>query len=263
MDLGIGGRVAIVTGASSGIGRAIARRLAVEGVAVLCVARDAERLALTVEEIVASGGTAASEAIDVTGENAPECIVAACRERFGRVDILVNNAGGGSPKSIDALTGQDWRRALEVNLIAPARLAQACAPSMRTGRWGRMVHIASTSARRPDALFAPYSAAKAALMNLSVTLSNAFAADGVTSNCLLVGVTETELIRANAEASAHARGLDVTDIMTRQLARTDPPAGRFGQPDEIASAVAFLAGSGAAWITGATLAVDGGTLRAV
>lgn len=263
MDLGLGGRVAIVTGASSGIGRAIARRLAAEGAAVLCVARGSERLTTTVEEIAATGATAAGKAIDVIRDDAPERIVAACHERYGRVDILVNNAGGGSPVPIDAVTGADWRRDLEVNLIAPARLAQQVAPLMRTARWGRMIHIASTSARRPDVLFAPYSAAKAALVNLSVTLSNALAADGVTSNCLLAGVTETELIRANAEASAHARGLDVAEVMARQLARTDPPAGRFGQPDEIASAVAFLAGSGASWITGATLAVDGGTLRAV
>lgn len=263
MDMGIEGRVAIVTGASAGIGRAVAEHLAAEGASVFAVARGTDRLADTVDAIVSAGGTAAFEALDVTGDDAPRRIVDACNDRFGRIDILVNNAGGAAPKPIDELTTHDWQDDLALNFVAPARLAVACASAMRATRWGRIVHIASTSARRPDALFAPYAAAKAALVNLSVTLSVDAAGDGVTSNALLVGVTETELIRANAEASARARGIDVAEVMARQLARTAPATGRFGTPGEIAAAVTFLCSEAAAWITGATLAVDGGTLRAI
>lgn len=263
MDLGLDGRVAIVTGASAGIGRAVAQRLADEGVSVFAVARGAEKLERVVGAIVAAGGQAEAGAFDITDDDAPDAIVAACVERFGRIDILVNNAGGAPPKPLEALTAEDWNRDLALNFVAPARLAVACAPVLRAAGWGRTVHVASTSARRPDALFAPYSAAKAALVNLSVTLSTALAPHGVTSNALLVGVTETELVRANAEASARERSIAVDEVMARQLHRTAPPTGRFGTPDETAAAVAFLCSEPASWITGATLAVDGGTLRAI
>jgi NAD(P)-dependent dehydrogenase (short-subunit alcohol dehydrogenase family) len=123
--------------------------------------------------------------------------------------------------------------------------------------------VASISGREPDPLFAPYSAAKAALLNLSTSLSRAFAADGVLSSCVIPGVTITELVEANALAAAERSGATADEVMARMLAKQGVAAGRFGTPEEVATAVTFLASEAAGWITGATLEVDGGTLRSV
>jgi NAD(P)-dependent dehydrogenase (short-subunit alcohol dehydrogenase family) len=263
VELGLSGRSAIVTGASTGIGQAIARALAAEGAHLLLVARGAEALAGAVDEITANGGTATGLAIDVTDPSAAVAIADRCLADFGRIDILVNNAGGSAPKPLADLTGDDWSAALELNFTSAARLAVACAPAMRRAGWGRMIHIGSTSGTRPDVLFAPYSAAKAALANLSVSLSTELAGEGVLSNVIVAGITETALVRENAAASAEQVGGTTDEVMARMLARTDPPTGRFGTPEEIASAVAFLASDQAAWITGSTMTVDGGTLRSL
>lgn len=261
MDLGLRDRAAIVTGASRGIGRSVALALAAEGCHVLVCGRDEAALGSVVDEVAAAGGRVVAVAVDVTAPAAPHRITTACQNAFGRIDVLVNNAGGASPKPMAELTDADWRDAMELNFLAAARLSIACAPVMRASGWGRMVHVASVSGREPDPLFAPYSAAKAALLNLSTSLSRAFAADGVLSSCVIPGVTSTELVRSNATATAARIGTSADEVMARLLARHDVAAGRFGQPDEVAAAVVFLASEPAAWITGATLEVDGGTLR--
>ena len=258
MELGLRDRAAIVTGASRGIGFSIAQALAREGCRVLLCARDADALDEAAGRI---DGVTATLPIDVTAIDAPSAIVAACMDAFGAVDILVNNAGAASPKALEELTHSDWRDAFEGNFLAAARLAVACAPVMREQGWGRMVHVASTSGREPDPLFAPYGAAKAALINLSKSLSLEFSKDGVLSNCVIPGVTLTELVSENAAATAERTGRTDAEVMERMLAKQRVAAGRFGQPDEVAAAVVFLASEAASWITGATLEVDGGTLR--
>ncbi|MCU1358322.1 MAG: short-chain dehydrogenase/reductase [Acidimicrobiales bacterium] len=263
VELGLGGRAAVVTGASKGIGRAIAGALAAEGAHVLLVARGAEALDEAVDEILVANGTAVGLVADVTDPGAAAVIVERCLAEFGRLDILVNNAGGSAPKQLTDLTDDDWWADLELNFVSAARLAVACAPVMREAGWGRMIHIGSTSGSRPDALFAPYSAAKAALTNLSVSLSVELSGDGVLSNVVVAGITETELVQENAAASAERAGRTTDEVMARMLSRTDPPTGRFGTPDEIATAVVFLASEQSSWITGSTLTVDGGTLRGV
>jgi NAD(P)-dependent dehydrogenase (short-subunit alcohol dehydrogenase family) len=262
VDLGLQGRAAIVTGASRGIGRAVALGLAAEGCHVLLCARDADALAAVSTEIAEADGSAVTMPVDVTEPDAADDVVAECQRAFGRVDVLVNNAGGAAPKALDQLTADDWQAGLELNFLSAARLAVACAPVMRAARWGRMVHVASVSGRAPDPLFAPYSAAKAALLNLSTSLSRAFAADGVLSACVVPGITITELVEANALASARRSDTSVEDVMARMLAKHGVAAGRFGTPQEVAAAVVFLASQQASWISGATLEVDGGTLRA-
>lgn len=263
VDLGLRDRAAIVTGASRGIGRHVALGLAAQGCRVLLCARDASALATVQAEIAAPGGSAVPMAVDVTDDAAADAIVAECRRTFGRLDVLVNNAGSATAKALASLTADDWQSGLDVNFLSAARLSVSCAPVMRSAGWGRMVHVASVSGREPDPLFAPYSAAKAALLNLSTSLSRAFAADGVLSSCVVPGVTITELVQDNALASAERTGTTVDDVMARMLAKHGVAAGRFGRPEEVAAAVVFLASEQARWITGATLEVDGGTLRSI
>ncbi len=260
MDLGLQDRAAIVTGASRGIGRHIALALAAEGCRVVLCARDSDALRSVASEL---DGNGVLYPVDVTDPVAADAIVAECRRAFGRLDIVVNNAGGASPKGLAELTAEDWQAGLELNFLAAARLAVAAVPVMRAAGWGRLVHVASISGREPDPLFAPYSAAKAALLNLSTALSSAFAAEGVLSSCVVPGVTVTELVVANAHAAAERSDRTPDEVMARLLAKQGVAAGRFGTPEEIAAAVVFLASDRASWITGATLEVDGGTLRSV
>jgi 3-oxoacyl-[acyl-carrier protein] reductase len=262
VDLGLRGRAAIVTGATRGIGRQIALDLAAEGCGVLVCARGQAEVDALAREIVDAGGHAAATAVDVTDPDAAGELVDACVRTLGRLDILVNNAGGAQPKPLEQLTDADWREGLELGFLAAARLSVAAAPVMGAAGWGRIVHIASVSAREPDPLFAPYSAAKAALLSLSTSLSRAFASNGVLSSCVVPGVTITELVEANARATAERVGSTTEDVMARMLAKHDPATGRFGTPAEVSAAVLFLASEPAGWITGATVEVDGGTLRA-
>ena len=259
MDLGLDGRAAIVTGASRGIGRAVALQLVAEGCRVLLVGRD--RAALDAVHDQTGGGTAPLTC-DVTDPASADLMVAACRQAFGRLDIVVNNAGSATPKALVELTPADWQQGLEVNFLAAARLSIAALPVMQAAGWGRFVHVASVSGREPDPLFAPYSAAKAALLNFSTALSRAGASDGVLSSCVIPGVTVTELVRDNAAATAERTGRTPDEVMARLLAKHGVAVGRFGRPEEIAAAVVFLASEAASWVTGATLEVDGGTLRA-
>lgn len=225
---------------------------------MLLCGRDPDALAATVADV---GPHAVAMPIDVTEPGAADAIVAECQRAFGRLDILVNNAGGAAAKPLDQLTAQDWHAGLELNFLSAARLSVACVPAMRAAGWGRLVHVASISGREPDPLFAPYSAAKAALLSLSTSLSQAFAADDVLSSCVIPGVTLTELVEANAAAAAERTGASTDEVMAKMLAKHRVPAGRFGAPEEIAAAVVFLASEQASWISGATLEVDGGTLR--
>lgn len=254
MDLGLGGRAAIVTGASRGIGRAVVDALLAEGASVLLVARSATEI---------GSDRAVPFAADLTDPAAAAAAVEACRDAFGRVDILVNNAGEAAPKKLERLTDEDWRTGFELTFFAAERMARACAPVMRAAGWGRMVHVASINGREPDPVFAPYSAAKAALLNLSTSLSQAYAGDGVLSSCVVPGVTLTELVTDNAAATAERQGRTVDEVMDRLMAAHRVPAGRFGTVEEVAAAVVFLCSEQASWTTGATLEVDGGTLRSV
>ena len=259
MDLGLAGRAAIVTGASRGIGRQVALQLVAEGCRVLLVGRDRNALAAVQAE---AGDLTAPLACDVTDPASADLMVAECQGVFGRLDIVVNNAGQAEPKALVDLTPADWQRSLDVNFLAAARLSIAALPVMQAARWGRLVHVASISGREPDPLFAPYSAAKAALLNLSTSLSRVGASDGVLSSCVIPGVTLTELVRDNALATAERTGRSPEEVMERLLAKSGVAAGRFGRPEEVAAAVVFLASEAASWITGATVEVDGGTLRA-
>ena len=261
MDLGLHDRVAIVTGASRGIGRQVAADLGSEGCHVVLCGRDETALRDAAAGVERGNVRAVTVAADMELHDSADQIVRRALDEFGRIDILVNNAGGNNPRRLLALSRDDWQQGFEQNFFSAVRLSLACVPVMKERGWGRIVNVASTFAREPDPLFGPYSAAKAALVNFSRNLSMAFAADGVLTNCVLPGITITEGVEANAAVASERLGVSTEEVMARMIAKDPIDAGRFGDPSEVSAAVLFLASEQAAWITGATLAVDGGTIR--
>ncbi len=255
------GRVAVVTGGSQGIGREIALGLATEGCDVVIAARRAEPLEAVAEEIRALGRRALAVAADVTTTEGVAAIADGARTTFGHVDVLVNNAGKGSPKAILELTDDDWLASYDLNLMSAVRLSKEVIPGMRERRWGRIVNISSRVGREPDAYFGPYGAAKAALINYSKTLANAFSKDGVLTNCVVPGLIRSEAIDDAARTSAEATGKTFDEVMAESLRRRPIPAGRIGEPGDVAGLVVLLCSERASWITGSCFTVDGGIVR--
>jgi len=261
MDLDLSGRVAIVTGGSQGIGLAIARALASEGATLVICARRADPLEDAATSLREVGAEVVAVQADVSTPEGSATVARAALDRFDRADILVNNAGKGSPKPILELTDDDWRASLDLNLMSAVRLSLACVPSMRERGWGRIVNISSRVGREPDPFFAPYAAAKAALINFSKSLANAFSGDGVLTNCVVPGLIRGEGIQHAAEESARATGKTVDEVYAATLKKRPIPAGRIGEPDDVASLVALLVSERASWITGSCFTVDGGIVR--
>ena len=249
MDLGIEGRVALVGGASQGIGRAVAETLVAEGVRVVITARDQARTARVAEEIGAVAGLAWDSA---NIEAAPD-LVARVAQLAGPVDILVTNTGG-PPANPDplALSAEQWERAHRTLLLAPLALIRLVIPEMRERQWGRIVGIASTSVREPIQALILSNAERSGALAAYKTLARDVAGDGVTINTLLTGMIATERVASLAGSIEAAQ----------EYAARTVPAGRLGRPDEMAAAAAFLCSERAAYITGTALAVDGGSLHA-
>ena len=271
MQLGLQGKAAIITGASTGIGLAIARALAAEGVSVLISARGGERLAKAgaalaaefrspVETVAADMGTAAGCA----------AVVDTAVQRFGRLDILVNNAGGSpGPGGFMNLGDEHWQIALDLNLMSAVRCSRAAIPHMQRHGGGSIVMISSVSGHQPDVVVCHYNAAKAGLISLSKTLANSFAADGIRVNCVCPGLTRTPAVEQSArkrlaESGQNVDGMSDDEVVAAYwLPRRPIPLGRLGTPEDIAGLVAFLCSSQAAWITGTCINADGGWAKAM
>ena len=261
MDLA--GRIALVTGASRGIGRAIALELAEAGADLVINARGSAALDAVAAEIRGRGRAGETVPADVATEAGARLVVERAVARFGRVDVLVNNAGKGSPKRLLDLTEEDWHASFELNFMSAVRLSLACVPLMRARGGGRIVNISSRVGRQPDPYFAPYAAAKAALINFTKSLANAFSKDGVLANCVVPGLVRTEAVEEAAQKSAEATGKTVEEVFAETLRARPIPAGRMGEPADVAGLVVFLASPRASWITGATFTVDGGIVPTV
>jgi 3-oxoacyl-[acyl-carrier protein] reductase len=260
VDLGIEGRTALVTGASMGIGRAVALRLAREGVnVVICARREAPLLSLA-DEIAELGRTVVAVPCDVTDPNASAHVLDVASGRLPAPDILVNNAGRADPVKLLDTTDGDWIAGLELNLLSTVRFTRACLPAMVANRWGRVINVASTTAKLADPYHPIYGAAKAAMINFTKSVSIGFVQDGVRSNCVLPGLVRTELVESNIRSAAAHTGKSPEDLMERMLEKWPIPAGRLGEPEDVADAIAFLASNNADWITGVTFPIDGGTI---
>ena len=240
----LGGRIAVVTGASRGIGRAIAARLASQG-AVVCAAARGENARDTSKAILAAGGRAEAFSVDVTDAASVGALVAAVVERHGRVDILVNNAGIARDQLMLRMKREDWDAVLDTNLTAAFTCVQAVLKAMVRQRAGRIINIGSVVGQMGNAGQANYAASKAGLIGFSKALAREVASRNVTVNVVAPGLIETDMTKGLTDRSQ-------TD-WSAQI-----PAGRIGSPDDVAAAVCFLASDEASYITGQVLAVNGG-----
>jgi NAD(P)-dependent dehydrogenase (short-subunit alcohol dehydrogenase family) len=235
-------RTAVVTGAARGIGLATATRLSSDGHRVVLIDRDADALALAVAGIAGSIGYAC----DVTDENEPQGAFRAAARAFGPVEILVNNAGiAGRTAPIEDQTDDDWAKALAILLTAPFRWCRAAVPIMRAGGWGRIVNVASVAGKEGNPNILPYSAAKAGLIGLTKGLAKETAGAGILVNAVAPAVIQTDLLRDVAPA--------MIEYMVSRI-----PLGRLGRPEEVASAISWLASEESTFTTGQTLDLSGG-----
>ncbi|MGA2674020.1 MAG: 3-oxoacyl-[acyl-carrier-protein] reductase [Terracidiphilus sp.] len=239
------GRIALVTGASQGIGRACALELARAGATVVLAARNEVKLAEAVVEIEAAGGQAAAIPLDVASEESIKAGAKAAIERFGKVEILVNNAGITRDALMMAMKRADWDDVLATNLTGAFLLTQALLRPMLKNRWGRIVNISSVVGRTGQAGQVNYAASKAGLIGLTRSMAREVASRGITVNAVAPGYIETPMTA-------------VLDEKLRTAMMTQIPLGRPGTDGDIAQAVAFLASDAASYITGHVLDVNGG-----
>ena len=241
------GKVAIVTGAGSGIGRATALRVAAEGAKVVVNDLNGEAAARVAKEIEAAGGSAAAFPADVADPRAVEALVREAGARFGRLDVLVNNAAAVIPGPVEAIADEDWRRTQAVTLDGVFYGMRAALPVMAAQGGGSIINIASGAAVAGEPGLAAYGAAKAAVVNLTKTASVENAARGVRVNTILPGPIETPPLLAAVEATGGRAGWE------RQI-----PCGRLGRPEEMAAVALFLASDDASYVHGAAIIADGG-----
>jgi 3-oxoacyl-[acyl-carrier protein] reductase len=263
MDLGLREKVALVLAASKGLGRASAAALAAEGAAVTIGARNRQVLEETAQEIQQeSGSRVLAVPTDVTREEDIEGIVAATVRAFGHIDILVNNAGGPPLGTFETVGDAQWQLAFELNLLSAVRLVRLVLPHMRQRGSGRIINIVSTSVKQPIDSLILSNAIRMAIVGLAKSLSLELAPDKITVNNVCPGRFLTDRLRqGRAFKEQMAQGKSEAEVI-RSIAQ-DIPMGRTGKPEELAALVAFLASEQAGYITGTTIQVDGGLVRAV
>jgi NAD(P)-dependent dehydrogenase (short-subunit alcohol dehydrogenase family) len=245
----LAGKVALVTGGSKGLGKAMARGLAEAGADLVISSRHEEELRPALDEILQGTGRRGRFVVaDMARREDVRALAQAAVEQMGRIDILINNAGTNSPQIIDEITDRDWDRVMEINLDSVMMLTRALVPQMKARRWGRIIHISSVMAFVSKKGRAPYSATKAALVAMARATALELGEFGITVNCIAPGPFLTDLpgrLLSSQEKEAFAK-------MTA--------LGRWGDPKELVAPALLLASDGGSYITGETLVVDGGFL---
>ncbi len=265
MDLQLSNKRALVTGSSSGIGEAIAKTLAAEGVSVVVHGRRAVEAQRVAADITQGGGKAAVTVGDLGSDDEAAKVVEAARAAFGGIDILVNNAGAFPMKPWLETTAAEWNDLYNANVGSVVRLVTALVPAMQERKWGRVLMVGSFLGPMPQPFVASYGATKMVNINQAVSLAKALGGSGVTSNVISPGPIRTPGMEAGIKEMAAAQGqpYDFAAFEANYVKETHLPAGHIGSPVDIAHAVAFLVSPLANYITGTNLRVDGGMMPTV
>ncbi|HEV8303560.1 MAG TPA: SDR family oxidoreductase [Gemmatimonadales bacterium] len=262
MDLGLGGRVALVCGSTRGLGRAVAKALSQEGARIAVNGRHDEAVRRAAEELEGeTGNPVVPFAADVSVPDQAEQLVQRVAKELGRLDVLFCNASGPPAAPFKDQPREAWHRAVELNLFSTIHLAAAALPIMRKVQWGRIVCLASVAAKQPLPGLILSTTARAGVLGFAKALADEVAADGITVNCVCPGFIATERIAELTETRAKREKRASQDVMRDMVA--DIPMGRMGRPDELGAIVTFLASDRASYITGAVLQVDGGFTRSI
>jgi 3-oxoacyl-[acyl-carrier protein] reductase len=257
METGLKNRVALISGASQGLGKATATAFAAEGAHVAISARNEESLRQLADDLRGRYGVQVHfKAADAHSRVATEQLVSNVHEHFGRIDVCVTNAGGPPAKQFLETTQADWEDAFALNLRSAVDFARAVIPHMRNQHWGRIITISSITVKQPQPQLVLSNAVRAGIMGLVRSLANEFGKDGITVNNVGPGYTATDRLIELAERRSAATGKNVKDV--EQTWVDQIPVGRLGKPEEIADAIVWLASERAAFITGQTILVDGG-----
>jgi 3-oxoacyl-[acyl-carrier protein] reductase len=263
LDLNLTGRVGLVNAASRGLGRGIAEALAAEGAQLVISSRNKEAIERAAAEISSAYGSDVVPVVaDVSRPEAADHLVAAAVERFGGLDILVNNSGGPPGGRFEDFDDTAWQLSFELLLLNVVRMVRAGLPYLRASGHGRIVNVASTSVRQPIPGLVLSNSLRAGVASLAKTLSQELAADQVTVNTVLPGRILTDRLREGFTQRAHEAGVPVDDLVRAELAAAIP-LGRVGEPVDMANLVAFICSDAAGYVTGQTIAVDGGQVLGV
>ena len=257
MDLGLNNKIALITAASQGLGKASALSMANEGATVIICSRDKEKISKSAREIRdKSGSDVISFQADLSNEEDISKMVESIIKKYGRIDILVNNTGGPKAGFFDEINDDDWLQTFESTFLSAVRLTRHVLPSMKRNKWGRIINISSVSAKQPIDNLILSNGIRMSVHGWAKTLSNQIASENILINNVCPGFTKTE--RVQDLVSTQAKDLNVSEDQVMNTISSGIPAKRVGKPQELADLVTFLASEKSSYITGQSIAVDGG-----
>jgi len=266
MDTGVKDKIVVATGASEGIGKAIAKAFLHEGATVVICSHSPDKLETARDELAQSGGQVLAVTADLSTAEGANTLKQRTLEAFGTVHVLINNVGvPGTFAPFMDLSDEDWQRVFEVNVMSAVRVSRVFIPSMQEQQWGRIIHMASESGVQPDAVAPQYGMTKAALINLTKSMSKAFASDNILVNAISPAFVMTSMLRGMIEGQAKRLGVGFEEAVSNLLRNYRPhiELKRPGRAEEVAAAAVFLASERASFVTGINLRVDGGSVASL